>query len=84
MGICDVTERRYIRLIEATPEGKTVTSRHTDTGPNSGPTALADMVSDAFLDSMSTFAPLAPDTTTAVRDPNLPSVSELCVLNSLH
>ena len=57
--------------------------RHVDPGHNSGPTALANTVNEAFLAPIRTFAPLAQDATSDVCYPNPPLVSELCVLKKL-
>ena len=57
--------------------------RHVDPEHNSGPTALANTVNEAFLAPMRTYAPLAQDATSDVCYPNPPLVSELCVLKKL-
>ena len=57
--------------------------RHVDPGPNSGPTALADAVNEAFLEPMNIFTPLAHDATSDVRYPNPTLVSEFFVLKKL-
>ena len=57
--------------------------RHVDLGPNSGPTALADAVNEAFLEPMNIFTPLAFDATSDVRYPNPTLVSEFFVLKKL-